>query len=179
MKTTGLASVMRRMLAVAIIGGAAALVPGTASLAAAAHAVDISIVAGKDAGSGGFDFNGYKNGGMTITVPVGWQVTVHFTNANDLPHSVAVLAVGADKSPLPSGAPVFSGATTQELTNGLPTGAKQTFTFEASKPGTYELVCGVSGHAIAGMWDKLIVSPDAQAPSVTPRGAATLTVGSN
>ncbi len=179
MKTTGLARVMRRMLAVAVIGGAAALVPGTASLAAAAHAVDISIVAGKDAGSGGFDFNGYKNGGMTITVPAGWQVTVHFTNANDLPHSVAVLAAGAEKSPAPSDKPVFAGATTKAPADGLPKGAKQSFTFEASKPGTYEFVCVVSGHAIAGMWDKLVVSPDAQAPSVTPAGAAILTVGSN
>lgn len=179
MMTARLARVIQRVLVVAVMAAAAAMVPGTASLAAAAHTVDISIVAGKDAGGGGFDFNGYRNGAMTITVPVGWQVTVHFVNANDLPHSVAVLPVGADKSPAPSGSPVFSGATTKDLAGGLPKGGKQTFTFEASKAGTYELVCGVSGHAIAGMWDKLVVSPSAEAPSVTPAGAATLTVGGN
>lgn len=178
MMTASLARVIQRALGVAVIAGAAAMVPGTASLAAA-HTVDISIVAGKDAAGGGFDFNGYRNGAMTITVPVGWQVAVHFVNANDLPHSVAVLPVGADKSPAPSGNPVFSGATTKDLAGGLPKGGKQTFTFEASKAGTYEFVCGVSGHAIAGMWDKLVVSSTAEAPSVTPAGAATISVGGN
>lgn len=174
-----LARAMRQALAVAIIAGAAAMVPGTAGLAAAAHSVDVSIVAGKDAGGGGFDFNGYKNGAMTITVPVGWQVVVHFANASDLPHSLAVLPSGADKQPVPAAAPVFSGAATRDLAAGLPKGAKQTFTFEATKPGTYELVCGVAGHAVAGMWDKLVVSSATEAPSVTPAGAATLTVGAN
>jgi sulfocyanin len=155
------------------------MVPATASLGAAAHAVDVSIVAGKNAAGGGFDFNGYQNGAMTITVPVGWRVVVHFTNVNDLPHSVAVLPSGADKQPAPAGAPVFSGATTKDFAAGLPKGAKQTFTFNATKPGTYEFVCGVPGHAVAGMWDKLVVSPTAKAPSVTPAGAATIAVGAN
>jgi sulfocyanin len=168
---------VRRAVAVAIIAGAAALVPGTAGLAAAAHSVDVSIVAGKDASGGGFDFNGYKNGAMTITVPVGWKVVVHFANAADLPHSVGVMASGASKSPAPSGSPAFAGAETQNFAAGLGKGAKATFTFEASKPGTYELVCGCPGHAVAGMWDKLVVSPTADAPSVTPSGAAAITVG--
>jgi sulfocyanin len=177
--TTGLARATRRALAAAIIGGAAAMVPGTAGLAAGAPSVDLTIVAGKDAAKGGFDFNGYQNGAMTITVPVGWRVVVHFTNVNDLPHSVAVLPSGADKQPAPPATPVFSGATTKALTAGLSKGAKQIFTFEATKPGTYEFVCGVPGHAIAGMWDKLVVSSTAKAPSVSPAGAATIVVGAN
>ncbi len=177
--TSILARAMRRALAAAIIGGAAAMVPGTAGLAAAAHSLDLTIVAGKDAAAGGFDFNGYQNGAMTITVPVGWRVVVHFANVNDLPHSVAVLASGANKQPAPPATPAFSGATTKALAAGLPKGAKQTFTFEASKAGTYEFVCGVPGHAVAGMWDRLVVSPTAAAPSVTPAGAATIVVGAN
>ena len=128
---------------------------------------------------GGLDFNGYQNGGMTITVPVGWQVVVHFTNANDLPHSAIVLAAGADKQAAPSTSPVFAGAATKNPGGGLPKGAKETFTFEASKAGTYELVCAVPGHAQSGMWAKLIVSPTATAPSVSPAGAASLTVTGN
>jgi sulfocyanin len=174
-----MAGAARRVLAAAIIGGAAAMVPATASLGAAAHSVDVSIVAGKNAADGGFDFNGYQNGAMTITVPVGWRVAVHFSNVNDLPHSVVVLPSGASKQPDPPAKPVFAGATTKDVSAGLPKGAKQTFTFEASKAGTYELVCGVSGHAVAGMWDKLVVSPNAKAPSVTPAGAATITAGAN
>ena len=168
-----------RALAVGIVGGLAAMVPGTAGLAAAAHTVELSIVAGKSAAAGGFDFNGYQRGGMTVTVPVGWRVVVHFTNANDLPHSLAVLPSGSDQQPAPSAAPVFAGAATKDFTTGLPKGATQTFTFEASKPGAYELTCGVPGHAVAGMWDKLVVSPTAQAPSVTPAGAAALAAAAN
>jgi sulfocyanin len=172
-------SVMRRMLATAIAAAVAAAVPMTAGFAAPAHSVDVSIVAGKADSDGGFDFNGYQKGAMTVTVPVGWRVVVHFTNAHDLPHSLAVLPVGAEKQPAPSAAPVFSGATTKELQAGLPKGAKQTFAFEASTPGSYEFVCGVPGHSLAGMWDRLVVSPTADAPSVTPPGAATLVVDSN
>ena len=169
----------RRALAVAIIGGAAATVSPTASLGAAAHSVDVSIVAGKKAGGGGFDFNGYQNGAMTVTVPVGWQVVVHFANVHLLPHSVAVLPSGAEKQPMPPATPVFAGAATKDLAAGLPKGAKQTFTFVAAKPGTYEFVCGVPGHAVAGMWDRLVVSSTAAAPSVTPAGAAAIAVGAN
>lgn len=179
MMTASLTRVIQRVLVVAVIAAAAAMVPGTASMAATAHTVDVSIVAGKDAGGGGFDFNGYKNGAMTITVPVGWRVVVHFVNAADLPHSVAVLASGASKQPTPPSTPAFPNATTANFAAGLAKGAKQTFVFEATKAGTYELVCGCPGHAIAGMWDKLIVSPTAEAPSVTPAGAATISVGGN
>jgi sulfocyanin len=178
MATVSPAGAILRVIAAAIVAGAATMVPQTAGLAAA-HSVDVTIVAGKDAGGGGFDFNGYQNGAMTITIPAGWHVVVHFANLNDVPHSVAVLPVGADKQPSPPSAPVFSGATTKEFAAGLPKGAKQTFTFDATKPGTYELVCGVSGHAISGMWDRLVVSATADAPGVTPSGAATIAVGGN
>jgi|GEM_PF-6572694 len=40
----------------------------------------------------------------------------------------------------------------------------------------YELVCGVPGHAISEQWDALVVSATADAASVTPSGAATITV---
>jgi glucose dehydrogenase len=35
---------------------------------------------------------------------------------------------------------------------------KQSFTFTASATGTYAIVCGVPGHAVAGMWDVLQVT---------------------
>lgn len=76
----------------------------------------------------------------------------------------------------PSPTPAFPGATTANFVAGLPKGAKQTFTFEASKAGTYEFICGVPAHGVAGMWDSLVVSDTADAPSVTPLGAATLSV---
>jgi len=165
---------MRWGLALGIVAAVAAGVPGTPVLGAAAHAVDVTIVAGKSASDGGFDFNGYQRGAMRVTVPTGWQVVVHFENVNVLAHSLVVSPAEAAQQPVPSTTPVFPGATTKDLAKGLPKGANQTFTFEASKPGTYELLCGVPGHAVAGMWDTLVVSSTAKSPSVTPAGAAAI-----
>jgi sulfocyanin len=171
-----IARVVRWALALGAIAAVAAMTAGAPVARAATHSVDVTIVAGKNAGSGGMDFNGYQRGAMTLTVPAGWQVTVHFENAGPLPHSVAVLPAGANSQATPSGAPAFPGATTANFSAGLPKGAKQTFTFEATKPGAYVLLCGCPGHGVSGMWDSLVVSATADAPSVTPAGAATLTV---
>jgi sulfocyanin len=153
----------------------AAMVPGTPVLGAAMHSVDVSIVAGKNAGDGGFDFNGYQRGGMTVTVPTGWRVVLHFENVSTLAHSLIVLPSSGAQQAAPSGPPAFPGAMTKDLSAGLANGTKTTLTFTASKPGTYAFVCGVPGHAVAGMWDKLVVSDAAKAPSVTPAGAAAVT----
>jgi uncharacterized cupredoxin-like copper-binding protein len=143
---------------------------------AATHSVDVTIVAGKNAGSGGFDFNGYQRGAMTVTVPVGWEVVVHFENAGAAAHSVGVFAAGAHQQVALPATPAFPGAVTGNFIAGLPKGATQTFTFVASKPGTYEFVCGCPAHGVAGMWDTLVVSATADGPSVTPSNAATLSV---
>jgi sulfocyanin len=145
-----------------------------AARAQAAHTVELTIVAGKTAGGGSLDFNNYQRGAMTVTVPVGWHVVVHFSNAGAMPHSVGVLPTGAHQQAMLSAAPVFQGAATGNFSAGLPKGAEQTFTFEASKAGTFELICGCPGHGIGGMWDTLVVSSTAEAPSVTPAGAATI-----
>jgi sulfocyanin len=162
------------ILVVALVG-AAAIAVRPPVLHAAAHAVEVAIVGNKSAG-GGFAFNGYQRGGMTLTVPVGWQVVVHFENDDTTPHSAAVVASGGHTQVTPPSTPAFAGATTPNFSSGLPKGGQATFSFEASKAGTYEFVCGVPGHAISGQWDALVVSATADAPSVTPPGAATLTV---
>lgn len=142
---------------------------------AAPRTVEVSMTANKSS-SGGLAFNGYQRGAMVVTVPAGWQIAVHFENVDTSAHSLAVLPSGTHTQMAPSSAPVFAGATTQNFTAGLAKGSQQTFTFEASKPGTYEFLCGVPGHAVTGQWDTLVVSASAEAPSVTPAGAATLTV---
>ncbi len=144
-----------------------------AARAQTAHTVELTIVAGRTAG-GSLDFNGYQHGAMTVTVPVGWHVIVHYSNAGAMPHSLGVVPAGTHQQAMPSAAPAFQGAETANFSNGLAKGAEQTLTFDATKAGTYELICGCPGHAIAGMWDTLIVSPTAEAPSVTPSGAATI-----
>jgi sulfocyanin len=173
-----IASVRRRVLAIGILVAAGAMATGMPGVRAAAHSVDFMIVSGKTpSGGGSLDFNGYQRGAMTITVPVGWEVVVHYENADPaLPHSLAVLPAGAHQQVQPPATPAFPGATTASFATGLPKGSKQTFTFEASKAGTYEFVCGVQGHAVAGAWDAFVVSATADAPSVTPPGAATISV---
>jgi sulfocyanin len=165
-----------------VVGAAMALLMVTALVtgfsqaarAQAAHTVELTIVAGKAAGGAALDFNGYQRGAMTVTVPVGWHVIVHYSNAGAMPHSLAVLPAGAHAQAMPSAALAFNGAGTGNFSNGLAKGIEQTFAFEATKAGTFELICGCPGHAIAGMWDTLIVSSTAEAPSVTPSGAATI-----
>jgi hypothetical protein len=113
---------------------------------------------------------------MTVTIPVGWQIVVHFQNAGTLAHSFAVLPSGAHNQVSPAAPPAFAGATTPNFPAGLPRGTDQNLTFDASKSGRYEFVCGVPGHAVTGQWDVLVISDAADSPNVTPAGAATIAV---
>jgi uncharacterized cupredoxin-like copper-binding protein len=167
--------VLRWGLVIVVLAAAAAVTLRLPLLGAATHSVEVTIVANKSA-SGGLAFNGYQRGAMTVTVPVGWEVVVNYQNADTTAHSLAVMPSGAHQQMTPPSAPAFAGAMTTNLVAGLPKGAKLTFTFEASKAGTYEFICGVPGHGVVGQWDTLAVSATADAPSVTPPGAATISV---
>jgi len=166
-----------RILWMVLCGAAASLaLPPVSEVPAAAgpHSVIVPLVAGQTPADGGFNFNGYGHGGMTIVVPVGWKVVVQFKNASVLPHSALIAPSTAAQSGVPPTTPVFAGGATKDLSAGLAQGATATFSFTAAKPGTYAVVCGVPGHATAGMWDKLIVAGSARAPSVAPASATHL-----
>lgn len=160
---------MRRLWLAALL---VAMIPGGPVLGAAGHTVQVTMIAGKTQADGGFNFNGYGHGAMTVTVPAGWKVVVAYENATVLAHSLEVLPFEATQPAVPPTKPSFTGAATKDLAVGLPKGTKVTFSFTADKPGTYEFTCAVPGHAAAGMWDKLVVSASAKAPSVTPAEAA-------
>src|SRR5437899_6612945 len=69
--------------------------------------VTFQLVAGLTGLNGALNFNGFRDGGLTLTVPIGWTVVMHFRNHDGmLPHSAEVIA---DTHPLPTGpvAPVF------------------------------------------------------------------------
>jgi len=171
--------VHRRWLGVAlgvglVLVSAAALAVGPAP-GAAPQTAKFVIVAAKTPADGGYNFNGYSRGAMTVTVPVGWHLTIEFQNNGPLTHSLEVLPYTPTQPGAPPATPVFSGAATKNLQAGLPKGAKTTISFTADKPGTYEFACGVPGHAAAGMWDKLVVSAKAKQPSVTPASATKIT----
>jgi sulfocyanin len=153
---------------------AALFLLGAEGLDGAPRTANLTIVAGETAAGGGFNYNGYAGGQMTVTVPLNWRVSVTFRNASAVPHSLAVLPYSPAQPTVVPARPAFTGATTPDFATGLSGHAPSAFSFTASKAGMYEFICGVPGHAVAGMWDKLVVSPSAAAPSVTPAAAAKL-----
>src|SRR5881296_4322871 len=73
------------------------------------------LVAGLTGLNGALNFNGFRDGGLTLTVPVGWTVVMHFRNHDGmLPHSAEVIPA---TKPLPTGpvAPVLDRAFTVRL----------------------------------------------------------------
>ncbi len=141
--------------------------------AAAGKTVGLDLIAGKTSANSNLNFNGYAKGAMTITVPVGWTVVVHYKNNTAARHSFVVIDY-TGKQPDKGIPPVFKGATTRDPVDGVGAGHEETITFVADRAGKYEFMCGVLGHAFSGMWDFLVVSPTAKAPSEQPRGAASL-----
>lgn len=130
------------------------------------HTATLTLIAGYDDALGGFNFDGYGKGKMIVSVPAGYRVHVAFSNRGKYPHSAVVVAY-AHRGDVAGYTPAFRGAASPDDANGVMPGAVQRFSFVANKAGTYALVCGVSGHEGAGMWDVL---------KVTKGGKASLTV---
>lgn len=131
------------------------------------HTATLTLIAGYNNALVGFNFNGYGKGQMVISVPVGYRVKVEFSNQGTLPHS-AVITPSADKN-LPSNFPLaFPSASSLNPGSGIVKGQTAPFTFVANKVGSYALVCGVPGHADAGMWDIFKVTQGGQPSIVTP-----------
>ena len=125
------------------------------------------MVGSADGANGTMNFNGYGSGNMTVIVPLGWKVEVEFQNKGlgALPHSLVVID---DVKPVPveGGRPAFPRALTRRLVQGMKAGETDSFDFVANKEGRFLWFCGVTGHGPAGMWDYLLVSKEAKAPSV-------------
>jgi sulfocyanin len=134
--------------------------------------VQLNLIAGYGSANSGFNFDGAAHGQMTITIPLGDTVDATFTNqAQGAQHNAVVIAYTRS---LPSSVstPAFTGAATprQGFGQGFTPGAAAkplTFSFVANKTGNYMVVCGIAGHALAGMWDNLVVSASAKTASVT------------
>jgi Sulfocyanin (SoxE) domain len=109
--------------------------------------------------------NGYRNGEARIYVPFGWTITWNWRNADTTSHSLVVM-VQREKLPLEGGRSAFTNAMTRMMTEGLPPGGTDKTTFVAEEAGWYWLMCGVSGHALAGEWLELRVDPEATTASV-------------
>jgi sulfocyanin len=139
----------------------------------AAKTVMMDVVSGKDATNNNWNFNGFANGNATVTVPVGYTVTINFSNNDpNMAHSIGVSEKPAGPwSATPATTPVFAGAISSNptsMTDATTQGETETITFTADRAGQYALVCYVPGHATAGMWINF---------TVTEGGAAGVTAG--
>jgi hypothetical protein len=132
--------------------------------------VTFQLIAGLTGLNGALNFNGFRDGGLTLTVPRGAHVIMPFRNNDTLPHSAEVIG---NVSPLPDGPvpPVFAGAYTVRLEQGLAPQGVDTVRFVADREGSYLIVCAVPGHGTKGMWIRFYVGDKASKPSVgaTPR----------
>jgi len=134
--------------------------------------VTFQLVAGLTGLNGALNFNGFRDGELTLTVPLGWTVVMHFRNHDGmLPHSAEIIP---DTHPLPTGpvAPAFPRALTLRLDQGLISEQTDDIRFIADKGGSYLIFCGVPGHGAAGMWVRFEVSGSVRKPSLaaTPAG---------
>jgi sulfocyanin len=118
--------------------------------------------------STGLNFNGSSRGGIGIYIPAGWGLDVTFTNSHIIPHNIAIVRnsttapqsrdIGSDGTIIASQPPTY--------TSGIPSGATVTLSVHSLSEGIYWIACGVPGHASAGMWIILVVSPNVSTPYV-------------
>lgn len=129
--------------------------------------VALDIVAGQTDKGNHWNFNGAQFGEMTITVPVGSEVTINFSNNDpNMAHSIGISA-GFDAAPaMVDPTPVFAGAISgnpTSMTDATLPGESATVTFTASEAGSYSMVCYIPGHAVSGMWIHFNVSAEGEA----------------
>jgi len=109
--------------------------------------VSLTLISSFNNTAGGFNFDGFANGAMKVTVPIGWKVDVTCANHGAVNHSCVIAADATATSP------VFPGASSTNPMTGVAKGQQQTFSFSPDKAGNYRIVCLVPGHESAGMWD--------------------------
>lgn len=139
--------------------------PTWLSFDAAARTLRFQLLAGLTGRNGGLNFNGFRDGELTLVVPLGWNTEIEFRNLDVLPHSAEVIA---PRTPLPleSVDTAIPGALTIKLAAGLPTGGTDTMRFRAQPAGDHVIFCAVPGHGLAGMWIRLRISADASSPAL-------------
>jgi len=123
------------------------------------------LIAGVPAAASPFNFNGFTDGKLTLVVPSGATVVMQFVNEDGVPHSAEV-ASGTGPLPNMGGEAAIPRAYTISLLEGLPQGGKDVMRFTAAPDATYRIICGVPGHAPAGMFIDMKVDPGAKEPAM-------------
>jgi len=132
----------------------------------AAKTVRFQLIAGLTGLNGALNFNGFRDGDLTLVLPVGWTTEIAFRNHDGmLSHSAEEIS---PQTPLPV-QPVrsaISRAFTLNLAAGLPPEGTDDMRFVAQPVGEYLIFCGVPGHGASGMWIRLRVSATAPTPAL-------------
>jgi uncharacterized cupredoxin-like copper-binding protein len=126
---------------------------------AATRTVSFHLVSAHSQTNSGFNFNGYGGGGLAVTVPEGWEVSITCENRGPLNHSCAIVRGPADSQP------ALAGASSPNPVTGQPAGTATTFTFTTQGRGTYRIACLVPGHEQAGMWDRFTITSAGSQPT--------------
>ena len=138
--------------------------PIVVSSDAAARTAHLEIIGSDGLGALGFNFNGYANGDLVVEVPEGWTVTITFKVDSVFHHSLAIVPWSQHKAHTFTDA--FAGSSVPHPKQGIRRGDKPvTFSFIASKAGSYAMVCEVHGHDDLGMWDHFDVVSGLNAPA--------------
>ena len=160
--------VISKKHAVMAKAAAKSMSPSWMKVDAANKSVHFDIKMAENANNGTLNFNGYGHGDLTITVPLNWKVAMNVVNIGQgsIPHSLEIVPVTESIPNQGSEPPVFDGAETVELINGLGIGKSDQVDFTADKEGHYWMFCGVPNHGIGGMYDGFVVSATATTPTV-------------
>lgn len=130
----------------------------------ASQSVRLEVVAGATDAKNYWNFNGYTDGAVAITVPVGATVTIDFVNRDPvMAHSLGISAELSSFSMPPTPNPVFAGAITSDPTSMVSStlsGESETIQFVAEEAGRYSMVCYIAGHTAVGMWVYFEVAAD-------------------
>ena len=133
--------------------------------------VEIDIEGTWNTNHGPFNFNGYGKGELRIVIPVDWKVKVNFSTLDaNYPHS-AILTKEYPPEQLPDRVDLSGAAIRRAYTNNPESGFlndKDSFRYfpRPENAGNYLLLCGVGGHARAGMWIYWTISANAEFPHV-------------
>jgi hypothetical protein len=116
---------------------------------AATQTAVVTLIAGHPATDIQFNYDGYGDGSLVLTVPTGWHVTIQCVNHGTVPNSCAVVADGK------ATAPVQPGWSTSDPQRGLDPGQSASFVLTPTATGSYRVASLVDGNEASGMWADL------------------------
>jgi hypothetical protein len=130
----------------------------------ASRSAVVTLIAAYPATDFQFNYDGYGNGVLVLTVPVGWQVIVQCQNHGTVPNSCSVVSDHTATSPID---PSWS---TPDPHRGLDPGQSASFMFMPTEPGSFRIASLVDGSEASGMWLDLEVVQSGR-PTLAAPGA--------